>query len=95
MSPRQQTGIRTCSAAYTLIEVLEAVAAIALGVWLADAVSSHFDGAWREFVLWTIRIAGSGIIFLFFLFGFGYLFDCLQRRKPPKATDGTDTHNAA
>jgi hypothetical protein len=86
---------RRSNAGYTLIELLEAIAAIALGAWLADVVSGHFDGTWRTVVLWTIRTVGSGIFFLCFLFAFGYLFDYLERRALPKTPDGEDTHNAA
>ena len=95
MMIRQHTSTRRCVAGYTLIELLEGIAAIALGAWLADTVSSHFDGTWRTIVLWTIRTVGSGIFFLCFLYGFGYLFDYLERRKIPKTPDGKDTHNAA
>ena len=95
MTFRQHTSARRCDAGYTLIELLEAIAAIALGEWLGDVVSSHFEGTWRTVVLWTIRIVGSGVFFLCFLFGFAYLFDCLERRKIPKTKDGKDTDNAA
>lgn len=79
-------------AGYTLIELLEGIAAIALGMWLADVASSHFEGAGHTIVLWTIRIVGSGIIFLCFLFGFGYLFGCLRKRNPPKTPDRENAH---
>ena len=91
MTTRQYTSTRKCNAGYTLIELLEVIAAIALGAWLADKVSSHFDGTWRTVVLWTIRTVGSGVFFLCFLYGFGCLFDYLERRKIPKTSDGKDT----
>lgn len=78
---------------FTLIEVLECVAAVALGMWLADVASSHFEGAARTVVLWTVRTGGSGILFVCFLFGFGYLFDQLEGRKTRTKSAGGDSEN--
>ena len=71
-------------AGFTLIELLEGIAAIALGSWLAEKLSSHFEGFWHAAVLWTVLTIGSGMIFLLLLYGFGYLFSYLCRRKTPK-----------
>ncbi len=95
MTIREHTSTRKCDAGCTLIELIEVVAAIALGAWLADKVSSYFTGAWRTLVLWTIRTIGSGIIFLCFLYGFGYLLAYLERRKTQKTSDEKHTPNAA
>ena len=92
MTFRQHNSNR---AGYTLIELLEGIAAIALGAWLADKVGSHFQGVWHTIVYWTIATVGSGIIFLCFLFGFGYLFASRKHRQIQKASDGKDTRNAA
>lgn len=85
------TDARRDDSGCTLIELFEGIAALMLGMWLADVASSHFEGVWRTVVLWTVRTLGSGIIFLCFLFGFGYLFGCLEGRKTPETPDAKDT----
>lgn len=84
---------------YTLIELLEVIAAIAIGAWLAETASHHFDGTWRTIVYWTIATVGSGIVFVGLFLGLGYLFDLGHRRqvKKPKAThlNGTDLRGGA
>ncbi len=82
-------------AGYTLIELLECIAAIALGGWLADRLSSHFTGVWHKIVFWSVATVGSGVIFLIFLFGFGYLFSYLSRHKTSKPAHESDKTNAA
>jgi hypothetical protein len=77
----------------TLIELLEAIAAIELGGLLAEKLSSPFHGIWHALVLWTIRTVGSGIIFVLLLYGFGYLFDYLRRRKALKQVKYKDNSN--
>ena len=90
---RQQKSNR---AGWTLIELLECIAAIALGGWLADKASSHFEGVWHSVVFWTIATVGSGVIFVLFLYGFGYLFSYLRRHeKTPKPAHDSDKPNAA
>jgi len=72
----------------TLIELLEVIAAIAIGAWLAETVSIHFQGASRKVVFWVIATVGSGVIFLCLLVGLGYLFEFGSRRKRNKAKTG-------
>lgn len=60
-------------AGYTLIELLELIAAIALGAWLADTASDYFEGAGRKVVYWTVATVGSALIFVCLLVGVGYL----------------------
>jgi hypothetical protein len=86
---RQKSSLnqRRNDAGYTVIELFEAIAAIALGGLLADKLSSHFHGFWHTTILWTVRTAGSGVIFIIFLYGFGYLFGYLGRRKTPKPAE--------
>lgn len=70
---------------------VDALAAVALGMWLADVASSPFEGVARTVVLWSVRTVGSGILFVCFLFGFGYLFDRLERRKTSTQSAGGET----
>ncbi len=80
-------------AGYTLIELLEAIAAIALGVWSANTLSGHCEGVWRAIVFWTVATVGSGIIFVLFLYGFGTLFGYLRRHgKNQSETDTPKRH---
>jgi prepilin-type N-terminal cleavage/methylation domain-containing protein len=80
---------------YTLIELLEAIVAIAIGACLAETASKYFEGIGQKVVYWTIATVGSAIIFLCLLFGIGYLFHFRTRgqsknmQKP--MTRGTDT----
>lgn len=89
---RQQSSSRY---GWTLIEVLEGVAAIALGGWLADRLSSHIEGVRHKIVFWSIATVGSGIIFVIFLFGFGYLLSYSRRHKPSGPAHESDTSDAA
>jgi amino acid permease len=79
---------KNLAAGCTLIELLEMIGAIGLAALLADKLSSHFDGVWHTIVLWIVRIIGTLIFFLCFLFGFAYL-SALEKRfkskRPPKA----------
>ena len=70
MMTRKQRDQRS---GYTLIELLEVIAAIAIGAWLADTASNYFEGVGRKVVYWTIATVGSALIFLCFLVGIGYL----------------------
>jgi hypothetical protein len=83
---RQKSSLnkRRQDAGFTVIELLEGIAAFALGGWLAEKLSSHFEGFWHTAVLWSVRTVGSGVIFLLLLYGFGYFFSYLDRRKTPK-----------
>jgi hypothetical protein len=83
---RQKSSLnkRRQDAGFTVIELLEGTAAIALACWLAEKLSSYYEGFWHTAVLWTVRTVGSVAIFLVLLYGFGYLFDYLSRRKTPK-----------
>lgn len=87
MKLRRHTIIMRVHAGFTLIELLEAIVAIALATWLADIVSSHFEGTWHTVAFWIVRIACSVVFFLCLLCGFGYLFHYLDRRRIPKTTD--------
>lgn len=81
MKVKLQTSTQRCRGGYTLIEMVEVIAAIALGALLAEKVSLHFDGTWRSVVLWSSRTVGSGIFFLCFLFGVNYLAKSLRRQQ--------------
>ena len=80
---------------YTLIELLEAIVAIAIGACLADTASMYFEGIGQKVVYWTIATVGSAIIFLCLLFGIGYLFHFRTRGQSKSMqktmTRGTDT----
>ena len=58
---------------FTLIEVFEGIVAYALGRWMADRFSSHFDGRWHSIVWWTTAIVGTLTIFLGLLYSIGWL----------------------
>ena len=75
----------------TAIELFTAIAAIALGGWLASIVGSYFVGAWHTIVFWTIATVGSGILFCAFYKGLITFFAYLKRRKIQKASNGKDT----
>jgi hypothetical protein len=79
----------------TAIELLTALAAIALGGWLASIVGSHFEGTWHAIVFWTIATVGSGIFFCAFYKSLITFFAFLKRRKIQKASNGKDPRNAA
>ena len=70
MMTRKQCDQRS---GYTLIELLEATVAIAIGAWLADVASNNCEGVGRKVVYWTIATVGSALIFLCLLVGIGYL----------------------
>ena len=82
-------------AGYTLIELMELIAAIASGAFVADKVARHFQGIWHTIVYWSIATVGSGIFFLFFLYSFGYLFHFLDRRKKQTASSKEGSGNAS
>lgn len=72
-------------AGYTIIEIIEFIIAIILARWLADNLSSHFEGTWHTVVFWIVAIVGNLVFFLCLLFAFGYLFECCHKSpKPPK-----------
>jgi hypothetical protein len=77
----------------TFIELLEVIAAIALGGLLAEILSSPFHGFWHPVVLWAVRTVGSGVIFLLLFWGIGHLFSYLRRRKALKQGIDKKTSN--
>jgi Kef-type K+ transport system membrane component KefB len=81
---RQQSSLNKRRQGFTVIEVLEGVAACFLAFWLAEKLSSYCEDFWRTSVLWTVTTVGSVAIFFILLYGFGYLFHYLSRRKKPK-----------
>ena len=73
------------AADFTILEVLEMVAAIILARWLAESVSSHFGGTWHAVVYWAVAIIGTLAFFFYFLFAVSYFLP--RCRKSSKQTD--------